>query len=45
MVGALPIISSAKTLAFRTILIALPVENPESLTTFFIEEKSAVSKW
>ena len=44
MVGTRPIILSAKTLGFRTILIALPVENPESLTTFFIEEKSAVSK-
>ena len=44
MVGALPIIFSAKTLSFRTILIALPVENPESVTTFLIEEKSAVSK-
>ena len=44
MVGTLPIIFSAKTLDFRTILIALPVENPESLITFFIEGKSAVSK-
>ena len=44
MVGTLSIIFSAKTLGFRTILIALPVENPESLTTFFIEGKSAVSK-
>ena len=44
VVGTLPIIFPAKTLGFCAILIALPVENPESLTTFFIGGKSAVSK-
>ncbi len=44
MVGTLQIISSSKTLGFRTILINLPVENPGGLTTFLIEEKSAVGK-